>query len=149
MELNRIPTTMILRKNIKHQHIYILIIELVLNQKTSLKAILMIQVCQSWGCVINHIQKSFLYFFTNFRGNRITNIHRSFSNAFYQLYQSCTKCCISFVFYYCAELHISFSTTLIFNRGFGFDRHIHVLETCEMKMFILSLYHNNLCKLFI
>lgn len=69
--------------------------------------------------------------------------HISFTN------QLCRKLCFSCVFYYCAKLHISFSTTLNFYRGFGFDRHIHVLETCEMKMFILSLYHNNLCKVFI
>jgi len=46
-------------------------------------------------------------------------------------------------------METSFSTTLDSNRGFGFDQHINVLETFEMKMFILRLYHNYLCKVFI
>lgn len=93
----------------------------------------------------------FLFFFnvTKSRGKIITNF---ITNCF-----TCTRFFSSSVLLQCAEffffgfvvMETSFSTTLDSNRGFGFDQHINVLETFEMKMFILRLYHNYLCKVFI
>lgn len=59
------------------------------------------------------------------------------------------QCAEFFFFGFVVVMETSFSTTLDSNRGFGFDQHINVLETFEMKMFILRLYHNYLCKVFI
>lgn len=104
----------------------------------------------------------FSYFFIFYFFTKCNKIQRKNNHQLYHFITNCFTCtrfffsssvllqCAEFFFFgFVVVMETSFSTTLDSNRGFGFDQHINVLETFEMKMFILRLYHNYLCKVFI
>lgn len=114
-----------------------------------------------WVMLIKHYVCGLFFFFflqnvTQSTGKTITNLRLMslsptalLAQDFFFTSSVLLQCAELFFFGFFLVMETSFSTTLDSNRGFGFDQHINVLETFEMKMFILRLYHNYLCKVFI